>query len=107
MLPPPPEEPLTFIDRTVRLVQHPTVATGSRVLLFLAKLLSLTVPCSPYATSAWVLYPLLALAALDLGLLSLHLREELLFTVLHFGIVAFAIRQGRLCQTSTLSWDEL
>ncbi|KAF2153345.1 kinase-like protein, partial [Myriangium duriaei CBS 260.36] len=59
LLPPPPAAPVVVPSRASTLLVVKT-------LLFLAKLLSLTWPCLPYATRPGVLYPLLGLAVWEL-----------------------------------------
>lgn len=100
MLPPPPEPPLTRMRKVQRWAQQPHILTGFRVFMFTAKILLITVPCSPYATNGWVLFPLLTLAVFDLGFLHLGYAEELLLSSAHSGIITFAIWRGTLCQSN-------
>ena len=108
MLPPPPEE-LQLYHRVFRLAQRPHALTALRAIVFLAKLLSLMLPCSPFAASTWILYPLLGLAALDLPgfFLVFDLRRSLLLLGMHVTAVAFAGQRGRLCEGTVVVWDEI
>nr|POF17887.1 putative serine/threonine-protein kinase iksa [Quercus suber] len=104
MLPPPPARPVT--DRLVKLSQHLTLATGLGTLLFIAKMLMLFVPCSPFATTSWIMYPLLALAALELGVLRFDLARSIATAVMHVAIVVIASRNGTLCEMPTRLWKD-
>ena len=99
MLPPPPERPPTLRQKISRFSQRPHALTAFRLFMFAAKLLLLMVPCAPYAANAWILYPLLALAALDLGYLKLGYANEILLSSVHTGIMSIAVRRKALCAT--------
>ena len=105
MLPPPPERSLA--QRLLRWVRHPNSLAGLRALLFLAKLLSLFTPCSPYAANAWLLYPLLVMAALDVGILAFDIRRSILLLGVHLVAIATAYQHGRLCEGKVIIWEEL
>jgi hypothetical protein len=106
MLPPPPERPI--ITGLARIVHQPQTATAIRAALFLLKLLSLMMPCAPYAAKAWLLYPLLGLAALDLGLLHFSLRRTLALVTIHTVAVILASQRGRLCEAAkVLVWEDI
>jgi hypothetical protein len=106
MLPPPPETP-TFLSRLIRLFHHPLTVTLFRCALFVIKLLSLTFPCNPFATSIYLLYPLLGVAALDLGLMKFDLRRSFLLFGAHLVTVIVAGQYGRLCEDGGFrSWWE-
>ena len=105
MLPPPPDR--RFRSRLLHIVRQQNVITGLRATLFVAKLLSLTIPCSPYAVNAWLLYPLLGLAALDLGILNFDLRRSLLLLGLHVTMLVLTVQHSRLCEGSVMAWNEI
>lgn len=107
MLPPPPER--TRIEELGGTSAHLNAENARKVALFFAKLLSLSMPCTPYATSSWILYPLLGLAALDLGLIKLTLRQSLTLAVVHFALVLLASQRASLCQISSkgMIWDDV
>ncbi|TKA21986.1 hypothetical protein B0A50_08484 [Salinomyces thailandicus] len=107
MLPPPP--PQHQLARSLlRAVQQPDLAiTGFRAGLFLAKLISLFMPCAPYAPNSWLLYPLLALAALDIGLLEFDVRRSLGLVSVHVAVVWWAWRRDGLCEGPAMLWNGL
>lgn len=83
---------------------------GLKVLLFVLKFISLLQPCSPFAPKAIILYPLLALAALDFVLLpygpyghSEHghggqdVKNSATLLLLHFGVILLAGWWDSLC----------
>ncbi|KAK5166948.1 putative serine/threonine-protein kinase iks1 [Saxophila tyrrhenica] len=98
MLPPPPSTADSLAARLFHLTHHPLTHVAFRTALFVAKVLSLTLPCSPFVTNAWLLYPLLAVAALDLGLLRFEIRRSVLLLAAHVTTVILAAQQGRLCE---------
>lgn len=107
MLPPPPQRPI--IDSLGQVAVHPNTERVRKVALFFAKLLSLHVPCKPFATSQWILYPLVGLAALDLGMVNTTLRQSLTLALLHMAVVLIASQRARLCQANSngMVWEEL
>ncbi|KAK3707744.1 putative serine/threonine-protein kinase iks1 [Vermiconidia calcicola] len=106
MLPPPPEEQ-RLTTRLLRIGRHPSAITAFRVTLFSGKLLSLMIPCSPYAATSWLLYPLLALAALELAILPFSFQQLLLLLGLHVTVVFVARQHDRLCEGRAMVWQEL
>jgi len=103
MLPPPPPRPT--VNRLLRILRQPTTVLGFRAALFVVKIVSMSVPCSPYAANAWLLYPLLALAALDMGVLPFDLRRSLLLLGVHFATVVVAYQHGWLCERPAMVWE--
>lgn len=105
MLPPPPERPI--IDGFGRAAFHPLTERLWKVALFFVKLLCLSIPCSPYATSPWILYPLVGLAAMDLGLVNTTSKQSASLALVHVVIVLVASRRGRLCQVNShgMVWE--
>lgn len=107
MLPPPiPRQSLAmrlaqYLHHTLH---HPATAPSFRAALFIAKLTTLFLPCAPFAASAWFLYPLLALAALDLGILPFHWQRSWMLVGLHFVVVYLARQWGVLCEGKSLTW---
>ena len=105
MLPAPPARP-SMANICMQAARHPNVQAGFQRALFLGKLISLLLPCSPFAPKASILYPLLGLAALDLGFFTFDVRRTLLLLGLHITAVVLASRQGRLCEGTVMVWDE-
>ncbi|SMR44549.1 unnamed protein product [Zymoseptoria tritici ST99CH_3D1] len=106
MLPPPPDRPI--FSGFARLLYQPQTVIASRAALFLAKVLSLSMPCAPYAANAWLLYPLLGVAALDLGLLQFSLRRTLVLVTIHVVVIMLAAQRARLCEAgNVLVWDDI
>ncbi|KAF2482415.1 Ca2+/calmodulin-dependent protein kinase [Neohortaea acidophila] len=104
MLPPPPP---STTDKILNTLRAPTALSIMRCLIFLAKLCSLLLPCSPYAVNAWVLYPLLGLAALEMVLPNFAFRRSVLLLGLHLALLSVALQRGRLCQRVTVLWKDL
>jgi serine/threonine protein kinase len=90
MLPPPPPRPIA--DSILRFARQQATINGFRASLFVIKLLVLTLPCAPYAANAWLLYPLLGLAALDVGILPFDLWRSLGMLSVHIAAVVMAPR---------------
>lgn len=105
MLPPPPE--YRQENRLLNFARQPSVLSSFRATLFLAKLLSLMLPCAPFAANAWLLYPLLGLAALDLGIRNSDLRRSVLFLGIHVASMVLASQHGRLCERNAVIWEDL
>ncbi|KAK3115847.1 putative serine/threonine-protein kinase iks1 [Teratosphaeriaceae sp. CCFEE 6253] len=103
MLAPPPVP--GFAGRVVRIIQHPVTLNSLRALTFVTKLLILFLPCAPYAASAWLMYPLLGLAALDVGFLRFDLRRSLLLFGIHVAAVIVAAQHGHHCEHPVVVWD--
>ncbi|KAK5113359.1 hypothetical protein LTR62_003458 [Meristemomyces frigidus] len=102
MLPPPP--PRSMASRTTELLRMPGAIVSFRAAMFVVKLLMMFVPCSPYAPSAWLLWPGVALAALDMGLLTFSLRQSLLMMGVHLAAVYAASRLSRHCESPSMLW---
>lgn len=106
MLPPPPERPI--ISWVHRFVHEPRLVIVLRATLFVAKLMTLSIPCTPYAANPWLLYPLLGIASLDLGLLPFGIRQSLVLTGAHVVFVLIASQHGRLCDSGIrFSWEHI
>lgn len=105
MLPPPPQSSVLSLLNGYS--QLPSVKMTMRAALFLLKLLSLSVPCQPFAPSMWLMYPLLGLAATDLGFLHFDLRQSLTLLGIHVCIVLFASRRGSLCESGLIESSRL
>ncbi|CAI7635982.1 unnamed protein product [Penicillium manginii] len=89
LLPPPPSRFPHFDILTS--ISSP----GLQLSLFLLKVVSAFHPCSPLAVNAWVLYPLVLLAAATLGLHDVRLQISAL--VAHILVVGVGMRFGVLC----------
>jgi hypothetical protein len=111
MLPPPPPH-LTLAARTLHALSHPPVLALVKILLFVAKVVSVSSPCFPLAPSPRVAWPLLCLALLDFwsGVVDEEHGEGYWGTVglavVHMVVVgAMAKWGGGLCASP--SWSEL
>ena len=104
MLPPPPERPLP--SRILRFTSSPSAIAWWRAALFAGKLAVLSMPCMPFAARAELLYPLLLLAAMDVGLLEFDFRRSVLLLCVHMVIVSIALQHGRLCQRPATLWTD-
>ncbi|EMC99661.1 hypothetical protein BAUCODRAFT_345072 [Baudoinia panamericana UAMH 10762] len=87
------------------LAKHLNAVDIARIGLLVAKVLTLTVPCAPYAANSWLLYPLLALAALDFGIFSHDLRRSMMLLGVHLAGLVIASQRGGLCERPTVRWD--
>jgi len=105
MLPPPP--PQTAFAQALAHIFHPPTPTipAIRCAIFLVKAISLFAPCAPFAASSWLLYPLLALAAADLGVLSFRWDTSWTLLAVHLGVVYVAGQRGKLCEGERVAWD--
>jgi hypothetical protein len=106
MLPPPP--PQTAFAQALAHIFHPstTAIPVIRCAIFLVKAISLFVPCAPFVASPWLLYPLLALAAADLGVLSFRWDTSWTLLTVHLGVVYVAGQRGKLCEGERVAWDD-
>jgi hypothetical protein len=98
MLPPPP--PLQPHSLTTR----PSFLLGLKVFLFGFKLFLLSYPCSPFAAKAWLVYPLMGLAIMDLTIWKTNTKGSLMLMLVHVLIVGMAGRWSVLCSGSR--WKE-
>lgn len=100
-----PAPPSRFAVKDSVLSSHHWLTTF-KLSLFILKYLSLTRPCSPFASNGYITYPLLMLAAFDFALPVTHAsvsphdtRKSLALLLLHFVVVFLASRTGQLCNT--------
>lgn len=91
---PPPE---TTRASVVLRPQNPPFNAMIRASFFLVKVLSISIPCTPYAANQWLVYPLLGLAALDLGLVALSAWQSLFVLGFHILVVLAAKHFDGLC----------
>jgi serine/threonine protein kinase len=103
MLPPPPKRPMA--NAVAAIMHHPAAEPTLRVAMFVIKLLSICLPCAPFAANTWLLYPLLVFAGFDLGLLTFKPRRSLLFLGLHLTLVYTMRQRGILCEGRSRGWD--
>ncbi|PGH10265.1 IKS protein kinase [Blastomyces parvus] len=94
LLLPPPNEPNRASIFTSTNLYH-AIENAISFTLLIAKLLSITQPCSPLAVNPWILYPLVSLAALDLAVKN-PLVHAAAF-VFHVAVVVWAVRSDVLC----------
>ncbi|KAI7087172.1 kinase-like protein [Hortaea werneckii] len=105
MLPPAPDQvPAYGIPRRL---QSPAAISGFRASLFVVKLLVFSLPCAPYAANAWLLYPLLGLASLDIGILDFELRRSLALLAVHLAAAWLAWQRGGLCDVPLIRWNDV
>ncbi|KAI9831145.1 MAG: hypothetical protein M1819_005233 [Sarea resinae] len=83
------------------------VAEATRGVLFFLKVVSVTRPCSPQATSPWVTYPLLLLALFDLGVVDFGHSGTILLLVVHMTVLFLASRWDVLCMPKGAAWEAL
>jgi serine/threonine protein kinase len=103
MLPPPPPQ-RTILNGIVHTLHHPAAAPTFRTTLFLAKLVTLFLPCAPFAANPWFLYSLLALAAVDVGILPFRWRQSWVLMAVHLVVVYLARQRGVLCEGKSVAW---
>jgi hypothetical protein len=104
MLPPPP--PQTPLAQALAHILHlPVTIPAIRCAIFLVKAISLFAPCAPFAANPWFLYPLLALAAADLGVLPFRWDTSWTLLAVHLGVVYVASQRGKLCEGERVAWD--
>lgn len=106
MLPPPPPQ-RTIANGIVHALHHPAATPTFRATLFLTKLVTLFLPCAPFAANPWFLYSLLALAAVDVGILPFRWRQSWMLMAVHLVVVYLARQRGVLCEGKSLAWDGL
>ena len=96
-----------MVNWITRVVHDPRIALAVRVTSFLVKLLSLSLPCAPYAANQWLMYPLLSLAAMDLLLVPFSLRLSTSLLAVHFAVALTASNYSRLCEAGNIVWEEI
>ncbi|GAB1737723.1 hypothetical protein NU219Hw_g2135t1 [Hortaea werneckii] len=115
-MPPPHQSPRLMLppasDRVPaywfpRRLQSPAAISGLRASLFVVKLLVFSLPCAPYAANAWLLYPLLGLASLDIGILDFNLRRSLALLAIHLAVAWLAWQRGGLCDVPLIRWNDV
>ena len=88
------------------MLNHQALFFIARVVIFVVKVYALTKPCLPLATHPLISYPLLLLAALDLGSgTSTELRFSGLSLVVHFVVLLFVQKYNQLCAGGRERWD--
>lgn len=106
MLPPPPprRNVATFLLHV--LLHHPATVPTFRSALFLVKILSLFLPCAPFAPNPWLLYPLLTVAAWEMGFALFSWKRAWVLLVVHLVVVGLARERGMLCEGNRVDWGE-
>lgn len=101
LLPPPPPNGLVSLDalafhlRSLAPRRLSSTFPAVQLALFLFKIVTVFQPCSPLAVNPWVFYPLLVLAAVNLGTRSL--KAQVLAVVAHLLVVGLSMKLGVLC----------
>ncbi|KAL8936531.1 MAG: hypothetical protein Q9211_004140 [Gyalolechia sp. 1 TL-2023] len=103
-LPAPPGPPSFFPVRTSGLHDSST-QRSVKLLVFVLKMYSLNWLCSPMAAKPTAAYPLLALAALDIAFIDLHVRTSVLLMVVHLLSLYLCSASGALCVSRVKAWD--
>ena len=120
LLMPPPTTALSRIQHRVAVYHHylqswvtlnrQSLQLATRLLIFVAKVLSITKPCGPVATRESIWWPLMSLAALELGLGNrLSGRGTLFFATFHVLVLGWVVRvsgMGGLCAIDTKALAE-
>ncbi|KAL2013357.1 hypothetical protein VTN00DRAFT_882 [Thermoascus crustaceus] len=103
LLPPPPNRlislnTISFYLRSLSNRRLYSTLPVVQLALFLFKIVSAFQPCSPLAVNPWVFYPLLLLAAVNLG--TRGFKIQALAVVAHVAVVGLSLRWGVLCMWS-------
>ncbi|KAF2091840.1 kinase-like protein [Saccharata proteae CBS 121410] len=108
MLPP----PRTYSSRLYQIFASAGVVMVLKITFFVIKLLSLSRPCTPFAASPWVSYPLLCAAALDFAFMGfghqrwpVWLASSLLQLTVHLAVVGLAMNWDALCVRRAPVWQ--
>lgn len=106
-LPPPPAR----LSGIHNLLASPTATISVKIAFFILKVVALTRPCDPYAAKAWIAYPLLALAIVDVlpgdeGRGVYWLRRSLGLLALHLLVVWLGVTRRFLCPSSRFMMEE-
>lgn len=117
LLLPPPTSRLDKLKHAFVVLQHRAaylitnnseVIFGARLIMFLTKVYVLMQPCVPSATNPMVAYPLLLLAAVDLGLgKRMQFLTTMILALFHFIVLLVATKRHALCIPSHSAWQEM
>lgn len=105
LLMPPPTTFLTSVTHQLSLYKHYTqtwathnrqsLQLGTHLIMFVAKVASITKPCDPLATREVVWWPLVVLAALELALAPrVRWRVSSMFTLAHIAMLIWVTKLG-------------
>ncbi|KIV77903.1 hypothetical protein PV11_09679 [Exophiala sideris] len=87
-------------------LHRPLTSPSIRLVILGLKLLSTLQPCLSYGINAVVVYPLICFALLEFSIADLRVWKAGLAMILHFGVLAVAIRTHSLCRSSELfAWE--
>jgi serine/threonine protein kinase len=87
------------------LLNHQMLTLTFKLALFILKVYSIARPCLPMGTSPLVAYPLLLLAAFDLGLGGIfRWRLSGLLGAIHTSVLILALQRQSLCEVSREQW---
>lgn len=102
LLPPPPGRRSFSISRQW-LEERMRFVMIIKLVFFTIKILTITVPCSPFAPHSYVAVPLLIVAALDLVNLFDHVSTSLALTLLHLVVALMTSHANKLCKIRSSS----
>ncbi|KAI9690954.1 MAG: putative serine/threonine-protein kinase iks1 [Bathelium mastoideum] len=104
ILPPPPPSPSS---RLLNFLTRPDVLAVARFSLFMVKLYSVSFLCSPFQAHAFISYPLMALAAMDLVFLQKSWAQSVFFLLVHVLVVLMTYRYHVLCNGRLDFWADV
>lgn len=105
-LPAPPRSGSFLSVRNIRYNDSST-QRSFKILIFLLKMYSLNWLCSPMAAKPTVMYPLLALAAIDIAFIDVRVRNSVLLVTIHVLMLIIFSTSDALCMLRVKAWDEI
>lgn len=110
MLPPPEPRPRTWEARIRSLAEEAVVVRALKALAFLLKIWILHGACAPYTARSLVLYPLVAVAVVDVAVVEGSLLMSGTLLAAHLVIVWWLQRTGNICTRpglgEAIKWHE-
>ncbi|GAB7338222.1 hypothetical protein MBLNU457_4558t1 [Dothideomycetes sp. NU457] len=110
MLPPPEPRVRTWEARIRSVAEDAVVIRTLKAMVFLLKIWVLYGACAPYTARGWVLYPLLAVAVVDVAVVEGSLVMSGALLAAHMVIVWWLQSIGRLCARpgfkEAMNWHE-
>jgi hypothetical protein len=105
-LPPPP----TTLSWVLEFISSPSTSIALKVMFFFVKYLTVTGPCSPFASNSYIAYPLMIMALFDFVTFENERQgvgRSFVLLAVHLLFVLIAFRAGALCPRKGLVWDEI